>query len=173
MSMFKTLLSKIFGHPAAATSTASAAPSPASANGARPAAPTATVVSNAAAAPAAAAPTAAPTQAPAAGAATTGSATPQQQTPQQQTPQQPVDISAVLDAMAAQNPEKLNWKTSIVDLMKLVGMDSSLSARKELATELGYTGNKEDSATMNIWLHKQVLRKLAENGGKVPAELLD
>ncbi len=74
--------------------------------------------------------------------------------------------------MAAKNSEKLDWKRSIVDLMKLVGMDSSLSARKELAKELNYTGDTSDSAAMNIWLHKQVLRKLSENGGKVPQELL-
>lgn len=84
-----------------------------------------------------------------------------------------VDVAAVLGALAAKNPEKLDWKKSIVDLMKLVGMDSSLSARKQLATELGYTGDQSDSASMNIWLHKQVLKKIAENGGKVPAELLD
>ena len=84
-----------------------------------------------------------------------------------------VDVSAVLNEMASKNSEKLDWKRSIVDLMKLVGMDSSLSARKELATELGYTGDKDDSAAMNIWLHKQVLRKLSENGGKVPQDLLD
>ena len=84
-----------------------------------------------------------------------------------------VDVNAVLNEMASKNSEKLDWKKSIVDLMKLVGMDSSLSARKELATELGYTGNKDDSAAMNVWLHKQVLRKLAENGGKVPQNLLD
>ena len=75
--------------------------------------------------------------------------------------------------MAKNNSEKLDYKKSIVDLMKLVGMDSSLSARKELATELGYTGDQNDSAKMNVWLHKQVLRKLAENGGKVPQNLLD
>jgi hypothetical protein len=85
----------------------------------------------------------------------------------------PVDVEAVLEGLAAKNPQKLNWRTSIVDLMKLVGMDSSLSERKALAQELGYTGSLQDSATMNIWLHKQVLRKLAENGGKVPANLLD
>ncbi|HMA42579.1 MAG TPA: DUF3597 domain-containing protein [Gemmatimonadales bacterium] len=84
-----------------------------------------------------------------------------------------VDIEAVLSQMAAKNPQKLNWRTSIVDLMKLVGMDSSLTERKQLAQELGYTGNMQDSASMNIWLHQQVLRKLAENGGKVPADLLD
>ena len=75
--------------------------------------------------------------------------------------------------MAAKNSEKLDWKKSIVDLMKLVGMDSSLHARKQLATELGYTGDQNDSATMNIWLHKAVMQKLAENGGKVPQNLLD
>ena len=84
-----------------------------------------------------------------------------------------VDVEAVLEGLAARNPQKLNWRTSIVDLMKLVGMDSTLAERKELAQELGYTGNMNDSASMNIWLHKQVLRKLAENGGRVPANLLD
>jgi hypothetical protein len=86
---------------------------------------------------------------------------------------QRVDIEQVLNEMAANNPQKLNWRTSIVDLMKLVGMDSSLQERKQLADELGYTGDKNDSATMNIWLHKQVMKKMAENGGKVPADLLD
>lgn len=85
---------------------------------------------------------------------------------------QQVDVGAILDDLARKNPEKLDWKDSIVDLMKLVGMDSSLSARKQLATELHYTGNQNDSASMNMWLHKEVLRKLAENGGKVPQELL-
>ena len=83
-----------------------------------------------------------------------------------------VDVAAVLNDMATKNPEKLDWQKSIVDLMKLVGMDSSLSARKQLATELHYSGDQNDSASMNIWLHKQVLIKLAENGGKVPQELL-
>ncbi len=86
---------------------------------------------------------------------------------------QPVDIEAVLNDLAASNPQKLNWRTSIVDLMKLVGMESSLAERKELADELGYTGDKSDSAAMNIWLHKAVLKKLSENGGKVPASLMD
>jgi hypothetical protein len=85
---------------------------------------------------------------------------------------QPVDVTAILDGLAAKNPEKLDWRHSIVDLMKLVGIDSSLHARKELAKELNYSGNTDDSATMNIWLHKQVIQKLAENGGKVPADLL-
>ena len=83
-----------------------------------------------------------------------------------------VDVAVILDGLAAKNPEKLDWKRSIVDLMKLVGMDSSLGARKQLATELHYTGDQSDSASMNIWLHKEVLKKLSENGGKVPPELL-
>ena len=78
----------------------------------------------------------------------------------------------MLNDMAKKNPEKLDWRKSIVDLMKLVGMDSSLTARKQLATELHFTGDMNDSASMNVWLHKQVLIKLAENGGKVPPELL-
>jgi hypothetical protein len=86
---------------------------------------------------------------------------------------QAVDVTAVLDELAADNPQKLDWRRSIVDLMKLVGMESSLAERKELADELGYTGDKGDSAAMNIWLHKQVIKKLSENGGKVPAELMD
>lgn len=85
----------------------------------------------------------------------------------------PVDVEAMLEDMAEANPQKLNWRTSIIDLMKLVGMESSLAERKELADELGYTGDKSDSAAMNIWLHKAVLKKLQENGGKVPASLLD
>ena len=84
-----------------------------------------------------------------------------------------VDVEAVLEGLAAKNPQKLNWRTSIVDLMKLVGMESNLVQRKELAQELGYTGNMNDSASMNIWLHKQVLRKLADHGGKIPSNLLD
>jgi hypothetical protein len=86
--------------------------------------------------------------------------------------QGPVDIEAILNGMAANNPEKLDWKRSIVDLMKLVGMDSSLAERKELAKDLNYTGDTNDSATMNMWLHKEVMRRLAANGGKLPAELL-
>lgn len=84
-----------------------------------------------------------------------------------------VDVEAVLEKLAAEYGEKLNWRTSIVDLMKLVGMESSLAERRELADELGYTGDKHDTAPMNIWLHKQVLRKMAENGGTVPASLMD
>lgn len=84
-----------------------------------------------------------------------------------------VDVEVVLNALAAKNPQKLNWRSSIVDLMKLLDLDSSLQERKELATELGYTGPKDGSAEMNMWLHKQVMIKLAANGGKVPAELKD
>lgn len=84
-----------------------------------------------------------------------------------------VDVTAVLDDLAAHHGEKLDWRRSIVDLMKLVGMDSSLSSRKELADDLGYTGDKGDSAKMNVWLHREVIKQLAANGGKVPADLLD
>jgi hypothetical protein len=101
-----------------------------------------------------AAPAAAPTAAPAAAAA------------------QPVDVEAILTNMQAQAGQQLNWRTSIVDLLKLLNLDSSLQARKELAAELHYTGDTNDSATMNIWLHKQVMAKLAANGGKVPADLM-
>jgi hypothetical protein len=84
-----------------------------------------------------------------------------------------VDVMAKLDGLAAANPQKLNWKVSIVDLMKLLGLDSSLAARKELAAELGCPADKMgDSAQMNIWLHKTVLKKLADNGGNIPKELL-
>lgn len=83
-----------------------------------------------------------------------------------------VDLVTLMESKAAAAGQKLNWRTSIVDLMKLLNLDSSLGARKELATELGYTGDMNDSATMNIWLHKQVMKKVAENGGMVPADLL-
>jgi uncharacterized protein DUF3597 len=86
-------------------------------------------------------------------------------------PAQSVDVAAVVDKAAAAKGEKLQWRTSIVDLMKALDIDSSLNARKELAKELGYTGDSNDSATMNIWLHKQVMVKLAANGGKLPPEI--
>jgi Domain of unknown function (DUF3597) len=149
MGLFNNLMSKIFGHaaPAAAKGpqTAAAAPTTGGIQAAGATAqPTAPPV-------VAAAPTAQPAAAPA---------------------PPVVDVAAVLNDMARKNPEKLDWRKSIVDLMKLVGMDSSLGARKQLATELHYTGDMNDSASMNVWLHKQVLVKLAENGGKVPPELL-
>jgi hypothetical protein len=89
------------------------------------------------------------------------------------TPMSQVDVEATLTKLASQNKEKLDWRKSIVDLMKLLNLDSSIGARKELAKELGYSGNMNDSAAMNIWLHKQVMAKLAANGGKVPADLKD
>ena len=82
-----------------------------------------------------------------------------------------VDVAGILDFMNEQRDQKLNWRTSIVDLMKLCGMESSLSERKELADELGYTGDKSDSAAMNIWLHKQVLQKIVDNGGQLPRDM--
>ena len=107
----------------------------------------------------AARPAAAPASAPAATAVATPAAT--------------VDVAARLDEMKAASKQTLNWRESIVDLMKLVGIDIDITNRRALAHELGYTGDLNDSATMNVWLHKQVMQKLAENGGKVPANLLD
>ena len=83
----------------------------------------------------------------------------------------PVDVEAILNDMASKNSEKLDWKHSIVDLMKLVGMDSSFGARKQLAHEMGYTGDMGDSAAMNVWLHKQMMAQLAANGGKLPPDM--
>ena len=155
MGLFNTLMSKIFSHPAASAQTATAAP-PAGGSG----------QSAMAASPGAQAPASTPSTS-----ATTGAGA-QPVSAGASAPAKQVDVAAVLNAMAAKNPEKLDWKHSIVDLMKLVGMDSSLSARKELATDLHYSGDQNDSASMNIWLHKEVLMKLSENGGKVPPELL-
>ena len=135
MSIFGSIMSKIFGSHGAAASNANAPP-----------------VSSTAAAPSAQAPS---------GTSVAPSADPQQL----------VDVEGVLTGLASKNSQQLNWRTSIVDLMKLVDLDSSLNARKELATELHYTGDMNDSASMNIWLHKQVMQKLAENGGKVPDDL--
>jgi hypothetical protein len=84
-----------------------------------------------------------------------------------------VDVVAILDQKAQSAGQPLNWRTSIVDLLKLLQLDSSLESRKELAKELHYSGDTGDSAAMNIWLHKQVMAKLAANGGKVPADLAD
>jgi hypothetical protein len=153
MGMFTNLMSKIFGHTTAAPSSSAAPASSAVAS------PTPTV--------AAATPTSPTT--PAASATPSSPGTPSSPAA---APPQAVDVTAILDDLAAKNPEKLEWRKSIVDLMKLVGVDSSLAARKELAAELHYSGDEKDSATMNIWLHKQVIIKIAENGGKVPKELL-
>ena len=120
--------------------------------------------SHAAPAPTAAAtPAAAPAAAPAPGPATAPAPAPMQQ----------VDVEAILDGLAQRSAEKLDWRRSIVDLMKLLGLDSSLGARKALAQELHYGGDGNDSAAMNVWLHRQVMNKLAANGGKVPADLKD
>ncbi|MCA1602745.1 MAG: DUF3597 domain-containing protein [Acidobacteria bacterium] len=145
MNIFSTLMSKIFGK----------APTLASASSSGPSTPGAGAPASSSVPPAAPAST---MPAASSGAAPAPAS---------------VDVNAVLNEMASKSSQKLDWKKSIVDLMKLVGMDSSLASRKELATELGYTGDKDYSATMNIWLHKQVLKKLAENGGKVPQDLLD
>ncbi|MBC7576176.1 DUF3597 domain-containing protein [Tardiphaga sp.] len=104
-----------------------------------------------------------PDAAPAAGGAATPAAS--------GSPVATVDVAPILDKAVAAKGEKLEWKTSIVDLMKALDIDSSLTARKELAKELGYTGDSSDSATMNVWLHKQVMTKLAANGGKLPADI--
>jgi Domain of unknown function (DUF3597) len=86
-------------------------------------------------------------------------------------PAQSVDVAAIVDKGAAATGEKLTWRTSIVDLMKALNLDSSLNARKELAKELKFTGDAHDSATMNVWLHKQIMAKLAANGGKLPSDI--
>ncbi len=113
--------------------------------------------------------------APAAAAAATEQSAPASASPAAPTPAAasaaPVDVTAIMDGLAAKSSEKLDWRRSIVDLMKLLNLDSSLTARKELAQELSYSGDMNNSASMNIWLHKQVMTKLAENGGKVPNEL--
>ena len=149
MALFSHLLSRIWGQadPAAPTAASTGGEPTASPSAATPDATT----------PDAATPDAAPPAAPAAPAP----------------PAAPVDVVAVLNGLAATHAERLDWHHSIVDLLKLVGLDSSLAARKELATDLGYTGELDGSATMNHWLHKAVMQKLADNGGKVPQELLD
>jgi hypothetical protein len=143
-------MSKIFGHAAsAATPTGGAAPTQAGAASSAP---------SPGAAPSGSSPASSGTSTAAAPAVSGGA-------------QQNVDVGAILNGLASKNSQKLDWKHSIVDMMKLLDMDSSLSARKELASELHYSGDMNDSASMNIWLHKQVMQKLAENGGKVPEEL--
>jgi hypothetical protein len=116
---------------------------------------------------------AAPGTAPAAGAAPAGSPPPTATAAagSSAAPAQSVDVAPILDKAVAAKGEKLAWRTSIVDLMKALDIDSSFSARKELAKELGYTGDSNDSASMNIWLHKQVMTKLAANGGKLPPDI--
>ena len=113
-----------------------------------------------AASPASTAPTGAPR-----------SATASAQAAQPTAPKSQVDVGAIMDKLAGQSKENLDWRKSIVDLMKLLNLDSGLGARKQLAQELHYNGNTNDTASMNIWLHQQVMIKLAENGGKVPDDL--
>ncbi len=156
MGLFNTLMSKIFGH-ASSTGAATTTQSSSGGTAGQPAAGGAS---------GATAPTSDPALSSSGAGTSVLSAAPS-------APPQQVDVGATLDALAAKNPEHLDWKHSIVDLMKLVGMDSSLAARKELAVDLHYTGDTNDSASMNMWLHKEVLRKLSENGGKVPQELLN
>ncbi|MCS6306500.1 MAG: DUF3597 domain-containing protein [Nitrospira sp.] len=111
---------------------------------------------------------------PSASATTTAPTAPSAAAQPRPTAMSAVDVVGKLDSLAAKNSQKLNWKTSIVDLMKLLGLDSSLNARKELATELGCPADKMgDSAQMNMWLHKAVLQKLAANGGNIPKELFN
>jgi uncharacterized protein DUF3597 len=136
MSVFGSIVSKIFGH------SNSAAPTTASTGATATAAP--------------AAPAAAGTPAPTA-----------------PKPMSQADVEALLTQIASNYSHPVNWRTSIVDLMAILGIDNSLAQRKALAKELGYTGDTNDSATMNVWLHKQVMQKLAENGGYVPADLTD
>jgi hypothetical protein len=109
--------------------------------------------------------------APAAGGATEGGAAAGGAAGGSAAPAATVDVAPILDKAVAAKGEKLEWRTSIVDLMKALDIDSSFTARKELAKELGYTGDSNDSASMNIWLHKQVMTKFAANGGKLPPEI--
>ncbi len=155
MGIFDRLKDAIFGHPAAQQASMGAAPG-SQARGSQPGAGTS--------APSAQTGTATATASASTGArpGVVGGAA---------TPAQPVDIEAVLERMAAQHSEKLNWRSSIVDLMKLVGLDPSLANRRQLASELGYHGDAQDSAAMNVWLHKEVMQKLAQSGGTVPASL--
>lgn len=165
MSIFGSILSKITGRksqaaePAATAPVADEQPKPSAADIPAGSAATPSAAPTTPPGPVSAMPSGAAAATPAPGVATA--------------PAEPVDVEAVLNDMAAKNGQSLNWRTSIVDLMKLLGLDSSLENRKALARELDYSGDMGDSASMNIWLHKQVMRKLAENGGKVPADLKD
>ena len=163
MSVFGSILSKIFHHagatpPAQQTASATPAPAPTADPGAMPDTPPQ-------ASPAAPVTPAAPASPAAPGA----SSTPAAAAPS--SPPQTVDVAAVLEGLAAKNSQKLDWRHSIVDMMKLLDLDSSLSSRQELAKELHYTGDMSDSAKMNMWLHGEVMKKLAANGGKVPDDL--
>jgi pyruvate/2-oxoglutarate dehydrogenase complex dihydrolipoamide acyltransferase (E2) component len=124
----------------------------------------------AAAAPQAGAPASSPAQPTA---AAKPAAAPASASPASPSPASKADIEQILNAAVKKSGQKLDWRHSIVDLMKALGMDASLAERKELAAELGYTGDTGDSAKMNMFLHKALMKKLSENGGKVPADLLD
>ena len=152
MSIFGSIMSAIFDHAAPA---ASAAPATSPGPGAKTPEP-AQAPAPAARHAVASAPSAAPQPAPSAA------------KPAPSAAKSPVDVTAIMDKLASQTKEKFEWRKSIVDLMKLLNLDSSLAARKELAKELHYAGNMHDSGSMNVWLHKQVMIKLAEHGGKVP-----
>jgi Domain of unknown function (DUF3597) len=161
MGMFSSIMTKIFGAPAKAAPTPEAATAPAA-----PASAPATAAPAAPATPVATTPAAV-------AAAVVSTATIAADNVVAAAPLPEVDVTAILDGLAAHSSEKgLDWKKSIVDLMKLVGIDSSLHARQELAKELHYSGDLHDSASMNIWLHKEVIKKIVENGGKVPAGLI-
>ncbi len=151
MSIFGTIMSKVFGHGADAA--------------AAPSAPGGTQATNSGPGASGSAP---PTVASAPSPDTAGSTSTSTATP---AAGGAVDVAAVLDGMAGHAGQTLDWRHSIVDLMKLLDMDSSLSARKELAQELKYSGSTDDSAAMNIWLHKEVMTKFAANGGKLPSDL--
>lgn len=167
MGFFDDIKDAIFGGPAKAGEPKAGEARPTAAPAAPPpkpaASPTAAQASPQATVKPAPAPTAAPAPAPAPAPASMTAAA----------PGAAVDVGAVLDAAAKASGQTLNWRHSIVDLLKALGIDSSLTARKALAAELAYPGDTSDSAAMNIWLHKQVIQKLTDNGGKVPADLLD
>ena len=151
MSIFGKIMGAIFGHQASAT--------PAG-GGSTPGGSTPAGSTPAGSTPAGSAPAGSGTPSGTASSAAPASA-----------PAKTVDVAPILDKAVAAHKEKLEWRTSIVDMMKALDIDSSLAARKELAKELGYTGDTNDSASMNVWLHKQVMAKLAANGGKLPPEI--
>ena len=168
MSVLGNIMSGIFGHGAKTQSAPTAAGStsgPAATQSAPTAAGSTSGPAATQSAPTAAGSTSGPT------ATSSTATTPTFPTAPSAAPAAQVDVEAILTKLASQNSEKLDWRKSIVDLMKLLKLDSSFSARKELAKELHYNGDTNDSAAMNMWLHKQVMVKLAENGGKVPDEL--
>jgi hypothetical protein len=163
MSIFGNIVSKLFGHSTAhAAPAAGSAAAPAAAPAGTPAAP------SPAGSPAPASTSATPTSAAATSAAPAAAGA----APSAAAALHAVDVTAILDDLVAKHGQKLDWRHSIVDLLKALDLDSSLTARKELASELHYTGSTDDSATMNVWLIKQVIAKLAENGGKLPADLV-